>query len=741
MTEFIKNNYIEEVQISAEDEPTLLTGRSESQINKLATEFEVELSLNRSRLVVQAKGMKEKVQAAVKRLNQFLHGGDGHTVSRITVTQQALGVVIGKSGSKRAELEKKHEGVNLFIHHSNRITIRGPEAHVEACRVEILRLVSSVRIQQVVAITPEQHEKLSKPDVVRRATNGIPVQVNLTAESLKIRGIFADVRDAQALLEEQMTGTYKIRVELEAAQLTSVRGATRDESHFSRMRESTGAAISLDNQSGAIIISGKRFQVKKAKALVVGFLEFLLPKNFARLPLSKPLHTTVGESAALAEIAAVSGASVGLDRDLSCIQVQSSDSEKVAKAVAVLKERIDEAEKLVFVVTFEHTEQWLIPLIIGKGGNRVNSLRMESGCQIDVNKAERSVSIIGEDESSVTKAKEALLQIIETSRRQCAFVEIPQEAIAAFLGRGGSHIRSFALDHSVEIERLRKDRNKVKITGEEANVQSAKNAVVEWVAGWEEREAGLSIEINNASIPAIVGRSGSTITAIQKEFNCRVDINRENSTLTIRGGTPAKRQDALAKIQSVIEEDKQSQEARRQAREANGNGYHATNGNHKENGAPKNDNNDTAANGDNGNPIGTIDGRKDRRGEFAAQPVGLTIVESKPKRKRNRNKNKGTKDISDDSTLQVGTAAGRKLFNLLVSESSANAGDIRHNQPSAVSNNKAGLMVADEQWDSSTVSSAAIGSDQGEENGLGGTVIQGSSKPYIKSASGFTVRV
>ena len=56
------------------------------------------MNVVRSRFVVTVKGKKEKVDAAVKRLNQFLHGGDGYTVSRISVTEQALGVVIGKAG-------------------------------------------------------------------------------------------------------------------------------------------------------------------------------------------------------------------------------------------------------------------------------------------------------------------------------------------------------------------------------------------------------------------------------------------------------------------------------------------------------------------------------------------------------------------------------------------------------------------------------------------------------------------
>jgi len=739
---FIKNNYIEEVQISAEDEPTLLTGGSDSAINKLAKEFGVDLSLNRSKLVVQAKGEKDKVQPAVKRLNQFLHGGDGYTVSRIAVTEQALGVVIGKNGSKRAELEKKHEGVNLFIHRSNRITIRGPEAAVEECRVDILRLVSSVRIQQIMSITPEQHEALTKDDKVKRATYGIPVSVTLTEGTLKLRGIFADVRDAQALLKEQMTGIYEARVELDAAQLTCVRGAIRDPSHFARMEESTGAKVSLDGNCSAIVVTGKRSQVRKAKSLVVGFLDFLLPDDFERLKISKPLHATVGEASVLADTAAVSGATVILDRDLSSIQVQSSDSEKIKKAVAILKEKIKDAEKLAFVINFDQSESWLIPLIIGKGGNRVNGLRLETGCQIEVNKAERTVTVTGEDEVTVAKAREALDQMIDTARKQCCFIELPADAIAAFLGRQGAHVKTFATEHKVEVERMRKDPCKVKVTGEEDAVISAKKALTGWIEAWEEKQAGSSMSIEKSSIPAVLGRGGAVISALQKEFGCKVDINREELTLTVNGSNSEQREAALTKIREIIERDKANQEEKRKARNDN---FDYENGDHqpsqpKQTQAKPNNNNSNS----NSNSVGLLDGRKNRSGEFAARPVGLTVeaeVPSKSKRRRNRRKgnaaNTNNKDISDDSTLQVGSAAGRNLFNLLVSESSPAA---NRNEPPVSTNNK--VMAADEQWDSSTVSSAAIGSDPEEESALGGgIVVRGANKSYIKSASGFTVRV
>ena len=421
MHAFIEENYIQEIDISAEDEPTLLVGGADSAISKLASELGVELSVNKARYVLTIKGVKEKVDLAVKRVNQFLYGGDGHTVSRIAVTEQALGVVIGKGGSKRSELEKKYDGVSLFIHKSNRITIRGPAEAVEACRVDILKLVASVKILQVMTITPEQHDILSKPDVIKRATNGIPVQVTLEEDALKIKGYFADVRDAMAMLKEPINGFYEARIELDPSQLVCVRGACRNDGHFNRMEAASNAKVSLDLSSSAIVVTGKRTNVKRAKTLVIEFIDFLLPAEFKHLKISKPLHSTIGEASVLADVAAVSGATVTFDRDTSSIEVQSSEPEKLKKAYDILKAKIEEAEKLAFVISLEQSESWLIPLIIGKGGNRVNAFRMEVNCQVDVNKEERTITVTGDKAENVAKAKKLLNELIDSARRECVF--------------------------------------------------------------------------------------------------------------------------------------------------------------------------------------------------------------------------------------------------------------------------------------------------------------------------------
>ena len=58
-----------------------------------------------------------------------------------------------------------------------------------------------------------------------------------------------------------------------------------------------------------------------------------------------------------------------LDRDLGAILIQSADPGKVKKASDIIKAKIENADKLAFVVSVGASEAWLIPLIIGKGGH------------------------------------------------------------------------------------------------------------------------------------------------------------------------------------------------------------------------------------------------------------------------------------------------------------------------------------------------------------------------------------
>jgi hypothetical protein len=93
--------------------------------------------------------------------------------------------------------------------------------------MEIFNIVSSIHVQESMLITSEQPAELSKPDALRIVTSGIPVQVTIADNAVKVRRIFSNVRDALALLKAHLTGVYESHLELDPAQYYEVSGTVR----------------------------------------------------------------------------------------------------------------------------------------------------------------------------------------------------------------------------------------------------------------------------------------------------------------------------------------------------------------------------------------------------------------------------------------------------------------------------------------------------------------------------------
>lgn len=371
--------------------------------------------------------------------------------------------------------------------------------------------------------------------------------------------------------------------------------------------------------------------------------------------------------------------------------MQSSDPDKVKEAVRLIKAKIAEAEKLVYVFHIHKNESWLIPVIIGKGGQQISALSTESNCRIDVSRQELSITVTGEDEESVAKARKVLDAAIDRAKRECVFVQLPSNAVPAFIGKAGANVQQFAKDHKVAAERVRKEPSKIKITGQEDSVWSAKEALLEWIRVWEENNAEASIPVDKTMIPVVLGKDGSVINALQKDSGCRIDIDRGSSTITIRAGTAEKRAEVIEKINGIVAEAQEAIESEReQKRERDAEQRAEKTKVEKilpvvtepvENASP--------------------DSRKDRTVEFAARPIGLSEGASNSNQVRKWNKSKTV-------SAPVGTEAGRNLFGLLVSNAALNTNE------------------------SETLSTSDISSNgNAAEDG----------PVYYKSISGFTVRV
>jgi len=628
--EFLDTNYIEAVEITDSDRDALLSGGKSSKIVNLAKELEVHLSVDKATSSIQVKGTAEKVKAAVKHINAYLFGGEGNICIKLAVADEALGIVIGKGGKNRKAMETKYAGVSIYIHRSkDAITIRGPEEPATNCRNEILKMIASARITQSVSVTEEQMAGLNKSNKIRQMTQHIPVQCTTEGTTVKVRGISNDVKDAVALLNEHLTGVYESTLELGTSQFAKIKAASRDESHFARMKDSTGAELSLDNSKNAVVIRGKKNNVKKCKFQVLDFLAFLVPGEFDKVKLPKALHATVGQAATLIDAAATTGASIALDRDLSMILIQSSEQGRVADAMKVVQAKVSDAQKLMYVFEFDTTDAWVIPILIGKGGDNVNSIRKKSGCNVEISKEERTVVVSGITEESVAKAKEAIQASIDKAKKETAFIDVPADAMPKFVGKGGAHIDSLRKKFEVEIETMKKGSSKVKITGEETKVLEAKEDIEKWVAEWSKPVESKHVQIQRHHISAIIGKNGANIQALQEEFGCKIDLDRENLKVSFRGD-PAKQELALRKIEEIMAEipstpERASQPKSEEEPEQNSSSPSAEPTKKEENGDKSK-----------GEKAISIDAeeKKDRTTEFPQLPIGVAPSKGKKRRKR-----------------------------------------------------------------------------------------------------------
>lgn len=550
INKFFEQNFVQELEVAKDDIETLLTGGQGSKIVELGNEAGVKMSAVRDRQVVVVRGEKAKVHQAIKNVKLFLYGGEGISLVKMSVDGKVLGMVIGKGGKNRAEMEKKHN-INIMIQrHDNVVSLRGPDVDVEACRLDIMKMIVTAKISHQLKLPEKKAQAMEKSKSYRRAVQHMPVQVNFDKSgTITIRGTKDAVRDAEAALREAAGDPYEIGYFLESVLFKRVKEAWKDPESLKRIESASGAKIKITKD--AILFTGSREEVKKAKVEVIKFLKFLLGSQFTNLELESALLDSMCMSGKVTNVMAESGCQLLVDRDLSSVLILSSDSEKVAVAKEILEGAIEEEKKLLFVLKLEKNEDWIVSTILGKNGKHIQSLRKETKCKIDV--LGKTVTVRGDSEELVAAGTERIKSIVDKARKESAFVDIPKEHMAAFVGKGGSNISKFAENNSVEISAVKRGSHRVRINGEEEAVVAAQSAIDEWIADREskasEEQATESITVEKEQVPKVIGNKGTVIRSLEKEFRCKIDIDRKENIVTVKGH---RRVEVIAKIEKIL---------------------------------------------------------------------------------------------------------------------------------------------------------------------------------------------
>ncbi|XP_038637500.1 far upstream element-binding protein 3 isoform X4 [Scyliorhinus canicula] len=233
----------------------------------------------------------------------------------------------------------------------------------------------------------------------------------------------------------------------------------------------------------------------------------------------------------------------------------------------------------------------MVGFIIGRGGEQISRIQMESGCKIQIapdsgGLPERSCTLTGSPEN-IEEAKRLLGQIVDRCRNGPGFhndidssnsaiqeIQIPASKVGLVIGKGGETIKQLQEKTGVKMIMIQDGPlptgadKPLRITGDPYKVQLAKEMVLEIIrdkeqsdfrrAEYSSRMGGNSVDVAvpRFAVGIVIGRNGEMIKKIQNDAGVRIQFKPDDGIMPERVaqvmGLPDRCQHASHMINELI---------------------------------------------------------------------------------------------------------------------------------------------------------------------------------------------
>lgn len=243
------------------------------------------------------------------------------------------------------------------------------------------------------------------------------------------------------------------------------------------------------------------------------------------------------------------------------------------------------------------TEDFKVPdkmvgFIIGKGGEQISRIQLESGCKIQIapdsgGLLDRPCTLTGTPEN-IEQAKRLLSEIVEQCRYGPGFhsdmdgngsvhqILIPANKVGLVIGKGGETIKQLQERTGVQMIMIQNDPlptgadKPLRITGDPYKVQVARELVAKLIrdkdlgdfrvgkAEFGSKIGGnsLDVAVPRFAVGIIIGRNGEMIKKIQSDTGVRIQFKQDDGVSTDRvaqvTGQPNQCQLAIHLIQELV---------------------------------------------------------------------------------------------------------------------------------------------------------------------------------------------
>lgn len=360
----------------------------------------------------------------------------------------------------------------------------------------------------------------------------------------------------------------------------------------------TGVKVQVDKLSDVckVHLTGTHDQIDRARILVTRYAddEDIVKPDAAGIvqeTMEFPVSCTgkiIGKKGSkIHEAQRETGAKVQVDKEAEVCKVHFTGTvEQITHARAMITAFAEEKDDVrpglddeTRVLEFHHL---CTGKIIGKKGAKLQEIKQESGAKLQVERVDDicKVQIIGTADqihraTCLVRMHAKESDVIAALKESCVHgggtggdgdgdendivtenLEYPAYATGGIIGPRGSRIQEVRTQSGakVQVEKL-DDRCRVQLSGTPAQIMRAKrmirSSVDEEGVGRGHREAEETMEVTRDAIGRIIGRGGETIQRLQRETNCKIDVNTQSDPVRVR---LAGSRDAVARAWYMVEE-------------------------------------------------------------------------------------------------------------------------------------------------------------------------------------------
>jgi transcription antitermination factor NusA-like protein len=545
-----------------------LLGKNGANIKVLQAETGAVIDIVRELNVVQISGAKESVAAAKARVDTLF---DHHssTSATLNVDPKLISLIIGRGGANlRAIQEETKAEIHVDDHGEIRIKGSTPEAlnaamkklrekaHLDSPAVEVIHMNEAV-IGRVIGRKGANMQKIEKEFKVS-------VSVDTASCCLTLRGEVDAVSRAHASLSKQINDLHEGSLTVPSSALRTIFGRPRG-SRLRATEAETRAHIDVPRESRTdetapdamvtINVRGSVASVALTVAALQAQINFrsycVLWRPRAAVATTDAASLTSAISKAFASdsvpkndlpVITVHDANEIFESDvspMSAIFCESASASLVDRAVHVIDSALSSTRKPAdfSFLLLDRVSCAVTELL----SSEIDSLVKSAGAggaavACDLLGKNAHVAIWGPP-ANVTAASTAVTRIAATLEERCAIETLPRWVLASFRGKEGESIATLekACGEGVRLS-LNPEASVVRIVAKDAgSLTTARDKVRGTISSM--LRSHLLFQIPSSSVPAVIGKGGASIKALQSETGAAISLDRDTHVLSVSAAT------------------------------------------------------------------------------------------------------------------------------------------------------------------------------------------------------------